>query len=341
LGYNVDLVRDRRSPGGQRQSEKMGPTVTPKKLIGLRPQEYEHPWDKGALDKLEQTPGLNTLVRKCNEWGLERVLRVQFTGSNLRVTEDNFSQLHEKVLIACQILDLPKVPDVYLCGDVEIQAAVAGVNHPLLVLSAGCIDLLRDDELTFVIGHELGHIKSGHLLYCQIAEFFPPVAEAIGSATFGLGELALGGVQIALRNWERTTEFTADRAGLLACQDPEVALAAMVKLAGLPHKYYDAINTEDFIAQARSFEALDQDKLSWLWKWLSIMGQTHPWTVMRAQQLLKWIDTGDFLRLRESDRTAAVVLSPDGPRFCTACGGVLSASVIYCSSCGILLKREH
>jgi Zn-dependent protease with chaperone function len=315
-------------------------TVERKKLVGLRPQEYEHPFERSALEKLQHTASLQTLVRKCTEWGLERVLRVQFTGSNLRVTEDNFPELHEKVLTGCQILDLPKVPEVYICAGAEIEAMIVGVDHPLLVVTAGSIDLLRDEELTFVIGHELGHIKSGHVLYHEIAQFLPLIADVIGSATFGFGELASMGAQIALLNWQRTSEFTADRAGLLACQDPEVALAAMVKLAGLPHKYREAINTEDFISQARAFEALDQDKLNWVWKGLSIMGETHPWTVMRAQQLLRWIDAGDFLRVRDAQRTATVVPPVDGPCFCTRCGHAITGAESFCPGCGLRLKRR-
>ena len=59
-------------------------------LTGLRPQTYEHPADTKALDALQQTRGLETLVRKCNEWGFERLLRVQLTGRNV----DDWSGAH-------------------------------------------------------------------------------------------------------------------------------------------------------------------------------------------------------------------------------------------------------
>lgn len=83
------------------------------KLTGLRPQTYEHPSDMRALKALENTPGLATLVKKCNEYGLERLLRIQFTGSNLCVNADNFPEIYEKVDEACKILDVPKMPDIF------------------------------------------------------------------------------------------------------------------------------------------------------------------------------------------------------------------------------------
>ncbi|MGL1493949.1 M48 family metalloprotease, partial [Vibrio parahaemolyticus] len=46
---------------------------------------------------------------------------------------------------------------------------------------------MSDDQLYYLIGHELGHIKAGHVLYFSLACF---IAGA-GVATFGLSEVAL------------------------------------------------------------------------------------------------------------------------------------------------------
>lgn len=307
--------------------------TTRKTLAGLRPQRYEHPLDAQALNLLQNTAGLELLVRKCNEWGFERLLRVQLTGSHLRVNADNFPDIYEKVVAACDILDLPKRPDIYIAPG-EINAFTAGSERPVLVLTAGAIDALSEDELVFVIGHELGHIKSGHVLYYQIAEYLPVVAQIIGNAVLGIGGLLSAGLQMALVRFKQMSELTADRAGLLTCQDANVAISAMMKLAGLPSKYYGAMNTEDFVAQARDFTALDMDKLNWFAKWLSAMGQTHPWTVLRASQFLSWIDSGDYdLILSAPQETPALVIaSPTG--FCTRCGRSLAGTEKFCPKCG-------
>ena len=115
--------------------------VARRPLPGLRSQAYEHPEDREALDILQDTHGLDTLVRKCNEWGFERLLRVQLTGSNLRVTADNFPQLHEMFVDACHALDLPLVPELYVGAGGEINAFTAGVDKPIVVLNSGAIDL--------------------------------------------------------------------------------------------------------------------------------------------------------------------------------------------------------
>ena len=300
-----------------------------KRLIGLRPQTYEHPWDKKALDALQSSKSFAALVAKLNEWGFERILRVQLTGSNLRVTADNFPEIHEKVEQAGAILDLPSMPEIYLAAGGDINAFTAGVKRPIVVLTSAAVDLLTEDELFFVIAHELGHIKSGHVLYYQIAQFVPVLGEVVGAATLGISNLFSTGLEAALLNWKRTSEFTADRAGLLACQDVNVAISAMMKIAGLPIKYHGSINTEDFIAQAREFESMDTDTLSWLAKGLSIMGQSHPWTVMRANQFLTWIDAGEYERV-----LTAPPETPQLRRFCAQCGSALAATAAFCTTCG-------
>ena len=308
--------------------------MTPQKLTGLRPQAYEHPSDTATLNALTHTAGLETLVRKLNAWGFERLLRVQLTGSYLQANADSFPDLYERFTTARERLDVPTVADLYVAGAGELNAFTAGVERPLILLNSGAIEHLTNEELLFVIAHELGHIKSGHVLYYQIAKFLPIIAEIVGTATLGIGELLSAGLQVALLRWKRMSEFTADRAGLLACQDADVALRTMMKLAGLPPKYFQALNTEDFIRQAREFEAMDADKLTMLAKWLSTMGATHPWTVMRAQQLLLWIDSGAYEEVLRAPQKIPYQLPAGLTGFCNQCGCPLRGVEAFCPGCG-------
>lgn len=299
------------------------------RLHGLRPQSYEHPSDAKTLDVLQGTAGLETVIRKCNEFGLDRLLRIQLMGSYLRASQDCFPHLYRAVQEGCEILDVPKRPTVYIQPG-ALNAFTAGVEQPILVFNAGLIDAMTEEELRFVVGHELGHIKSGHVLYYQIAMLLPVLAEVVGAATFGIGSLLSFPLEVALVRWQRMSELTADRAGLLACQDVNAATTAMIKLAGLPLKFFDKVNTEDFLAQAREFEAFDSDKLDWVAKILSGMGQSHPWTVMRASELLRWVDSTSYEKLL-ADPTSGRALEP-ARKFCTNCGSPTAGA--FCSKCG-------
>jgi Zn-dependent protease with chaperone function len=306
----------------------------PQRLSGLRQEAYEHPGDAAALRVLTKTAGLDILVRKLNSWGFERLLRVQLTGSHLRVTPNSFPDLHALLMTACETLDFSRPPDLYIGGSEELQTFTAGVEDPLILLHSGSVESLTPEELLFVISHQIGHIRSKHLLYYQIAEFLPLVAEIVGTATLGIGELLGAGLEIALLQWKRMSKLTADRAGLLGCQDLDVALRTLMKLAGLPHKYFQTAKTQDFIQQAKEFKAMDADKLSLLAKWLSTMGRDHPWTVMRAHQLLQWVERGDYAEVLKAPGRIQIPLPPGVVGYCVSCGFGLRAGDVYCPVCG-------
>ncbi|NJL82128.1 MAG: M48 family metallopeptidase, partial [Chloroflexaceae bacterium] len=153
---------------------------------------------------------------------------------------------------------------------------------------------------SFIFGHELARIKSSHLLYHQTAAVLPVIGTLLSNTTLGLGGLATSGMQIALLNWVMMAKFTADRAGLLACQEEEVALRTLIKLAGLPEKHINAGVIADFMAQAREFETQNFNSLDKVTRTLSYLDQLFAWAIMRASELLKWIDSGEYAALIQS-----------------------------------------
>lgn len=97
-------------------------------------------------------------------------------------------------------------------------------------------------------------------------------------------------------DWYRKSDFTADRVGLLCCQDIDVALRVMIKRAGLPKKYYNQINTKAFLQQAIDFETQHVGNLDKISKALSLRSCEFPWMVQRAIRLYEWYHSGDYQR---------------------------------------------
>ena len=209
----------------------------------------------------------------------------------MKVTKDNYPKIYEYLVEACRILDLQQVPELYITWGYDINACTIGAENPIIVLNSGLIDLCDDDEILFIIGHEVGHIKSQHMLYHLMAQVIN-----WGIDTIPGGSLVASGLQFALYYWSRMSEFTADRAGLMCCQDTDAMTRAFIKMAGLPIKEFNNIRPETFIQQARDFKMLDYEGMNKVVKFLSIADETHPWTVMRSAELLKWIDSGEYGR---------------------------------------------
>ena len=269
--------------------------MTKKILTGLTSQTYEHPFDKKALASLQNMPGLSPLLKKVNEYGIDRLLRLQSIASEIRVTPRNFPQLYQPLLEACQILDVTTIPELYLFrGTGHIQTYIIGVEKPIVGINIEAMEWLNYDEFLFIFGYEIARIKSQHMIYHQMSIVMPALKMWLSSTTLGLGGLIASGVELALYNWVMMAKFTADRAGLLACQDIDVATTALMKLAGLPEEYLTPHVIEDFLVQSREFAANSVDGLDQVTKILSYSDSNLSWLVMRTGELLKWVDSGEY-----------------------------------------------
>lgn len=266
-----------------------------KYLTGLTPQAYEHPFDRQALVSLEKIPGVALFFKKVNEYGIDRLLRFKFGAICMRVNSRNFPEMYQTFLEACKVLDISPIPELYLLhGTGYIKTVTIGANNPMVIINIDAMKGLSPEELLYTFGHELGHIKSKHLLYHQTAMILPGLGKVIANSTLGLGGLATNGIEFALYQWVMMAKLTSDRAALLACQDVDLAYRTLMKLAGLPEEYINPITIEEFIEQARDFGSYNLDSLDKFTKMLSFMDPQHPWTTLRAAELLKWIESEEY-----------------------------------------------
>ncbi len=302
------------------------------KIEKLDPREYEHPLDSQALDTLQQTKGVDTLVKKFYEFGIERQFNIQCTGSNLKVTPSSLPEVYAMVEEACEVLFLPRTPDIYIEHSDQFQGLVTGIDNPILILSSSAIDNLSEAENRFLIGRLIGHIKSEHVLYYEIGFLLPVLSEILAGPTMGIGTLLTMGLQVALLHWSRMSEYTADRAGLLACQDVTAATTALAKIAGLPKAHYDNFNVDDFVSQAREFEGYDDTNYNKVLKYMNLMMAEKSWAIDRANQLYHWIDAGEYQQVLERKTDLNKVLL--AMKFCSNCGNKLVAEAKFCTNCG-------
>lgn len=269
--------------------------MTRKILTGLSSAAYEHPFDRKALASLQNMPGVSLLLKKINEYGIDRLLRLQSLGSEIRISSRNFPQLHQTFVETCQILDVAPLPELYLFrGTGHIQTYIVGVEKPFVGINLDAMEWLSADELLYVFGHEIARIKSQHMVYHQMAIVMPSLKNLLSSTTLGVGGLVASGMELGLYNWRMMARFTADRAAMLACQDIDIATTTLMKLAGLPDEYLTTAVIEDFLVQAREFASNSFDPVD---KFTKILSYTEPglsWVVMRAGELLKWVDSGEY-----------------------------------------------
>ncbi len=287
-------------------------------LVGLDPKTYEHPFDRAALNALKAIPALDKVTNFVLNWAYIKWHLIELQGSNFRVTRESCPELYKMARDISRRIDVRDFPKIYTQWGYFINAYTAGYdNDVLLVIYSGAVDLLSDDELAYVIGHEMGHIKSGHNLYHYMASIVGSAAAFIPG-----GQALIAPVYATLKYWDRMSEFTADRAGLLACQNIDAALNAILKMSGLPMKYFQHLNREMFLEQAKEFEERYSGVTDQAIKAISIIDETHPWTVMRAAELIKWYESGEYQAILDKVKlhTCGNWIPVESGR-CPFCGG--------------------
>ena len=135
------------------------------RLTGISSRAYEHPADRSALVALRKLSGFDVLLSKLFGLINERALRLTYLAGAVKVSERQFPHIHALVRDGAYILDLADVPEVYVMQSPLVNAMAIGRDRPFIVVTTGLVNLHDEEELRWVIGHELGHILSGHAVY--------------------------------------------------------------------------------------------------------------------------------------------------------------------------------
>ncbi|MFD8608581.1 M48 family metallopeptidase [Streptomyces sp. NPDC059631] len=294
--------------GHQHDGREQVPGRRRARFPGISSRAYEHPADRSALVALRRLSGFDTVFKALSGLLPERSLRLLFLSDSVRVSDEQFSHLHDMLRDACYILDLDKVPPMYVNQDPQPNAMCIGLDEPIIVVTTGLVELLDEEEMRAVVGHEVGHALSGHAVYRTILLFLTSLAVRV--AWIPLGNIAIMAIVTALREWFRKSELSADRAGLLVGQDLRASMRGLMKIAGGNHLH--EMNVDAFLRQAEEYESAGDLRDSVL-KILNVLPRTHPFTTVRAAELKKWAESRDYQRIvdghyprREEDKDTSV-----------------------------------
>ena len=310
-----------------------------KRLHSLDPREYEHPLDKEALDKLESIPGVKPLIKKVYKEFLEKSLFIDNFGSNVLITKDNCSRVNDLLIEASRVLDMKSVPQIFITRKYGLTGWTQGVEEPHIILTKKACDELDDKELLTLIGQELGHIKSGHILYREIANLGSSLLDAISQVTLGLGSIPASAINLALMHWYRMSVFTADRSGLLASQDLEACISLELKLAGIPKNGNLDEFKASFIKQAESFKDYDLKGFNKAIKIVKTLDQMRPYGVLRTAQIIEWSKSDDYKKILDREHLNIINEISSNKTFCPNCGTKLVTSSKFCGGCGAQIKN--
>ena len=169
--------------------------------------------------------------------------------------------------------------NTFIAPENTLNAYTFGLVEPYgVVMYAGLVRIMDQDELRFIIGHELGHVCLGHTRLNSLLG---------GMAGIPSPYLAAAILYFAFRWWNRACEYSADRAGMLACGKPRKAESALIKLVA-------ARSGESLEHVLARIDAEDDDLENNLIELVS----THPITVRRLNALREYAASPEYRRIQ-------------------------------------------
>jgi Zn-dependent protease with chaperone function/uncharacterized tellurite resistance protein B-like protein len=196
--------------------------------------------------------------------------RKQLLTNALKLSRRMIPKLYQITDHCAKILKLKTTIEIYVHQDASFNAACFPPvrDKVLMIATSALLEKFSLREIAFVIGHELGHYLFEHTRF--------PVNYILSHGEGYISPLHA----MKMFAWMRAAEVTADRVGLICCQDFKAASTAFFKLSsGITSNM--EFSVDEYLGQLRDLqqemEGGDADPEDWF--------STHPFNPLRLKAL--------------------------------------------------------
>src|SRR5215213_2301789 len=154
-------------------------------LTGISSRAWEHPADRGALTALRELRGFDDVVKAFFGMWNERGFRLSYLAGSIRVDHRQYPRVYQRFTEAAATLDVAELPELYVSQSPIINGQAIGIDKPFIVLTTAAVEKLDDEELRAMLGHEIGHVRSGHAVYRTIMILLTNLAASISWVPIG------------------------------------------------------------------------------------------------------------------------------------------------------------
>ena len=266
------------------------------RYTNISPKAYEHPADRAATSALHSVPMLDTVIKRLTDLGHERRLRQIVMGNAVRLGPKQVPHVWSAYTRCATILDIEPPPDLYVVNSADINAMTIGAKTPIVIVNSSMIRSFDLLEVETILGHEVSHVLSEHYYFTTALVLLAQFLQGALPRSLLLG-LPVRTMYLALLEWARAAELSADRAAALIMGDPLQPCRVLMQLAGgsVPGMDFD-----EFLKQAGDYHSED-DLFSRHTRFWSELNLTHPVAVRRVKELTEWVETGAYDRIRSGD----------------------------------------
>lgn len=190
----------------------------------------------------------NTVTRKCLKAIADKYYATQVEDIiklSTELTQQSYPYVFNVFKHCILSLKIKEVPSVFITDKLKgINALSIEIQgKQIILLGRKTTMLLTESELTFLLGHELGHHQQGNLVCHTVNGLMNNLVKA--SDIFG--PMILDAVEMPLKRWCKQSEFNADRAGYLCCKNIIAVKSLFVKLGmiEIPNSFHHYKETSD------------------------------------------------------------------------------------------------
>ncbi|QXP71105.1 M48 family metalloprotease [Polaribacter sp. R2A056_3_33] len=242
--------------------------------------------DRDYVIAFQQDDLIQKTLEKVNKNSGKFKSRKHLLKSSLRLTKTLAPMLHEIGEHCKKTLKLKADIEFFVYqGDTFNASCYPPDDNKLyIILSSGILERFSKEELTFVVGHEIGHVLFEHFDY--------PVRQILDTGENDLAPIHA----MKLYAWNRNAEISADRAGLLCCQNFEAVGRTFFKLSsGVTTDSLD-FQLNAYIEQFVDLEEVLNDSNLDPSDWYS----THPFSPLRIKALELFNKSETYAAFNES-----------------------------------------
>ncbi len=162
------------------------------------------------------------------------LFRANAMGNMILISEEQFPHLHQMVIDGSKKLGLNATPEAFLYNSNGILNAFALkiFRRKYLLLTSSLVDAVTDEQIKFVIGHELGHHAAGHLSSIGYWLRFPARI-----------------IPFLYNAYSRQCEYTCDKIGYFLSRDVDNSCTAIQMLGCGCQKLNEKMNLLAFEKQ--------------------------------------------------------------------------------------------
>lgn len=205
--------------------------------------------------------------------GIQRFKHFESYYSNvgLKISKEITPDIYKHLELVCSRLKLPlNRVRAFVVSRPDINAGCIHFQKKgcIIILNSALINVMSPGEILFIIGHEIGHFLMNHNYFDEDPEI--TVEESIAS---------------------RAGEISSDRVGLLACQDIDIAIRAIIRIQSGLNDSFLRFDTGAFLQQMKT-EKLYREHL---------YKSTHPSATIRAKALLRFSLSEPYQKIVNND----------------------------------------